>query len=97
MLKAPVYGNARGRAAALLCRLAGTAALLVGAQVAQAQDTTEAAAVDHACAEDQYKALGGSSTLNCVANDLVVTASATINNNTVGSCPNDGLVHTVDI
>lgn len=97
MLKAPVYRNAHGRAATLLCRLAGTAALLVGAQVALAQDTTEIATADHACAEDQYKSLGGSSTLNCVANDLVVTASAMINNNTVGACPNDGQVHTVDI
>jgi len=97
MLKAPVYRNAHGRAATLLCRLAGTVALLVGAQVALAQDTTEPATPDHACAEDQYKSLGGSSTLNCVANDLVVTASAMINNNTVGACPNDGQVHTVDI
>ena len=97
MLKAPVYRNAHGRAAILLCRLAGTAALLVGAQVALAQNTTEPATPDHACAEDQYKALGGSSTLSCNANDLVVSASAVINNNTVGACPNDGLVHTVDI
>jgi len=77
--------------------LAAAATLLAGAQMAQAQDTTEPATTDHACAEDQYKALGGSSTLNCVANDLVVTASAMINNNTVGSCPNDGLEHEVDI
>ncbi len=97
MLKAPVYRNAHGRAAMLLCRLAGTAALLVGAQMALAQNTTEPATPDHACAEDQYKALGGSSTLSCNANDLVVSASAVINNNTVGACPNDGLVHQVDI
>ncbi|HET7063572.1 MAG TPA: hypothetical protein VFI49_04790 [Rudaea sp.] len=97
MFKATVDKDARGRVATLLFGLAATSALLVGAQVAQAQDTTEAATPDHACAEDQYKALGGSSTLNCVANDLVVSASAVINNNTVGACPNDGLVHLVDI
>ncbi len=97
MLKATVNKDARSRAGNLFFGLAAAATLLTGAQMAQAQDTTEAATPDHACAEDQYKALGGSSTLNCVANDLVVTASAMINNNTVGSCPNDGLVHTVDI
>ena len=97
MRKATVDKDARSRACNLFCGLAATAALLVGAQVAQAQDTTEPATADHRCAEDQYKALGGSSTLNCVANDLVVTSSAMINNNTVGSCPNDGLTHVVDI
>jgi hypothetical protein len=60
MLKGPCFmENARGSGCRVLCRLAGTALCWSAAQVAQAQDTTEAAAVDHACAEDQYKALGG--------------------------------------
>jgi len=85
-----MQGISRGsRAPQLLRRLTITAAFLVGAQAAQAQtpDTIEVATHPHACAEDQYKSLGGSSTLGCTANDLVVTATAKLNGNTVQQCP----------
>lgn len=67
--------------------LTATAALLLGAQ-AFAQDTVETAVQGQVCAGQRYNDLGGAqTTLGCVANDLVVTTSSTLNANTVQQCP----------
>ena len=76
----------RARKSRLYRAIAATT-LLYGAQLAYAQDTTVPAATVHACAEDQYKSLGGSGTLGCTAGDLAATVSAQVPGNTVGSCP----------
>jgi len=67
--------------------LTASAALLLGTQ-AFAQDTIETATQGQVCAGQRFNDLGGqATTLGCVANDLVVTTSSTLNANTVQACP----------
>jgi len=88
MSKATVDKDARSRASNLFFGLAATATLLAGTQMAYAQvDTVSTASFGHACAEDQYKSLGGSGTLGCTAKDLTATVTAVVGATTIGNCP----------